>query len=242
MVLLEKSSSSIPRNRRIWTIPESSTSTKTEEGGSALVACGARAGKPLGFGQRSRVRPYRRGKAMSKKKISRNAPCPCGSGKKYKNCCYGKGFDWVEDEDGTVGKSIPMTEEGNGSGPSLHPRFREDRLAGIGREPALDSREGPGGMEISRRGIPEEALKATEARNVPDGHHGLLRSRRQDHDQDRRRCVHGKKFQGDHQAMGRYRRNDEPKDPARGHGVLQRTWSHVRRNERWKHGLPARGG
>ena len=22
-------------------------------------------------------------------KISRNAPCPCGSGKKYKNCCLG---------------------------------------------------------------------------------------------------------------------------------------------------------
>ena len=50
---------------------------------------------------------------MSKKRISRNAPCPCGSGKKYKNCCYGKGFEWVEDEDGTVGKSIPMTEEVN---------------------------------------------------------------------------------------------------------------------------------
>ena len=41
---------------------------------------------------------------MSKKRISRNAPCPCGSGKKYKNCCYGKGFEWVEDEDGAVGK------------------------------------------------------------------------------------------------------------------------------------------
>jgi uncharacterized protein YchJ len=24
------------------------------------------------------------------KKISRNEPCPCGSGKKYKNCCYYK--------------------------------------------------------------------------------------------------------------------------------------------------------
>ena len=23
----------------------------------------------------------------SKEKISRNAPCPCGSGKKYKHCC-----------------------------------------------------------------------------------------------------------------------------------------------------------
>jgi hypothetical protein len=32
---------------------------------------------------------------MSRKKPSRNAPCPCGSGRKYKNCCYGKG---VEDD------------------------------------------------------------------------------------------------------------------------------------------------
>ena len=28
---------------------------------------------------------------MPRKKLSRNAPCPCGSGKKYKHCCYGKG-------------------------------------------------------------------------------------------------------------------------------------------------------
>jgi hypothetical protein len=27
---------------------------------------------------------------MSSKKVSRNDPCPCGSGKKYKHCCYGK--------------------------------------------------------------------------------------------------------------------------------------------------------
>jgi hypothetical protein len=32
---------------------------------------------------------------VSRKKPSRNAPCPCGSGRKYKNCCYGKG---VEDD------------------------------------------------------------------------------------------------------------------------------------------------
>jgi hypothetical protein len=51
------------------------------------------------------------GKAMSKKKISRSAPCLCGSGKKYKNCCYGKGFEWVESDDGAVGRSIPVTEE-----------------------------------------------------------------------------------------------------------------------------------
>ena len=33
------------------------------------------------IGFEGRVRPFRR------KKIGRNDPCPCGSGKKYKNCC-----------------------------------------------------------------------------------------------------------------------------------------------------------
>jgi hypothetical protein len=28
---------------------------------------------------------------MGRKRISRNAPCPCGSGKKYKHCCSGQG-------------------------------------------------------------------------------------------------------------------------------------------------------
>src|SRR3954454_21862329 len=31
---------------------------------------------------------------MSGKGISRNDPCPCGSGKKFKHCCIGKGIDW----------------------------------------------------------------------------------------------------------------------------------------------------
>src|SRR5262249_19251205 len=48
---------------------------------------------------------------MARKKVSRNAPCPCGSGKKYKHCCYGKRFDYEEDDDGTIFKSIPMSQE-----------------------------------------------------------------------------------------------------------------------------------
>src|SRR5438270_621056 len=48
---------------------------------------------------------------MSRKRISRNAPCPCGSGKKYKHCCYGKGFEWQEDEEGGVYKSVPLSHE-----------------------------------------------------------------------------------------------------------------------------------
>jgi SEC-C motif len=48
---------------------------------------------------------------MPRKKLSRNAPCPCGSGKKYKHCCWGKNFDWEEDDGGNLFKSIPMPQE-----------------------------------------------------------------------------------------------------------------------------------
>ena len=59
----------------------------------------------------------------------------------------------------------------------------------IGTEPALDPRERPRGMEVGLRGIPKQALKEAGAPEIPFGHHGLLRSRRQDHDQDRRRVF-----------------------------------------------------
>ena len=29
---------------------------------------------------------------IKKKKVGRNDPCPCGSGKKFKKCCLGKGI------------------------------------------------------------------------------------------------------------------------------------------------------
>jgi hypothetical protein len=48
---------------------------------------------------------------VARKRISRNAPCPCGSGRKYKHCCYGKGFDYEKGDDGTIFKSIPMSQE-----------------------------------------------------------------------------------------------------------------------------------
>ena len=51
---------------------------------------------------------------MARKKLSRNAPCPCGSGKKYKACCYGKGFDYEEGDDGNLFKSIPLTDDMKG--------------------------------------------------------------------------------------------------------------------------------
>lgn len=45
------------------------------------------------------------------RKISRNDPCPCGSGKKFKKCCIDKDFEWLEDEGGNIFKSVPMSDE-----------------------------------------------------------------------------------------------------------------------------------
>ena len=48
---------------------------------------------------------------MPRKKLSRKAPCPCGSGKKYGRCCYGRDFEYLVDEDGSILKSIPVSDE-----------------------------------------------------------------------------------------------------------------------------------
>ena len=42
---------------------------------------------------------------------SRNEPCPCGSGKKFKKCCYHKQFSFQENEDGSFDRLAPMDED-----------------------------------------------------------------------------------------------------------------------------------
>ena len=46
-----------------------------------------------------------------KRKVGANAPCPCGSGRKYKKCCIDKGFDFLEDDEGGITKAIPLSPE-----------------------------------------------------------------------------------------------------------------------------------
>ena len=69
---------------------------------------------------------------MATHRVRRNDPCPCGSGKKYKKCCRGKAFDFVEDEDdGQIYRKLPLNEE-------LVEALREQRQSFIevhGREP-----------------------------------------------------------------------------------------------------------
>ncbi len=47
---------------------------------------------------------------MAFESVSRNQPCPCGSGKKYKKCCYHKDFKYVEDEQGTIHRQIRVDD------------------------------------------------------------------------------------------------------------------------------------
>lgn len=68
---------------------------------------------------------------MSRQKVSRNSPCPCGSGKKYKACCWKKAFDFVEDEKGTIFKSVPM----HGELTAELQELRQEFIAKHGREP-----------------------------------------------------------------------------------------------------------
>ncbi|HTQ40032.1 MAG TPA: SEC-C domain-containing protein [Pirellulales bacterium] len=64
-------------------------------------------------------------------KLSRNAPCPCGSGKKYKHCCIRKDFEWVEMDDGTIGRSVELSDDVRESLEKL----REHQRRAFGREP-----------------------------------------------------------------------------------------------------------
>ena len=65
------------------------------------------------------------------KKLSRNAPCPCGSGKKYKHCCIGKDFDWVEMDDGHIGRRVPLSDEVA----DIFDELRQSHFARFGKEP-----------------------------------------------------------------------------------------------------------
>jgi len=44
-------------------------------------------------------------------KVGSNAPCPCGSGKKYKRCCESLDFNFVVSEKGDILKEVEMNDQ-----------------------------------------------------------------------------------------------------------------------------------
>jgi SEC-C motif len=71
---------------------------------------------------------------MARRKLSRNAPCPCGSGKKHKHCCWGKGFAWVEDEQEHPVRDVPLSAEVLPLLEEQRQKFRQQ----FGRDPGPD--------------------------------------------------------------------------------------------------------
>ncbi len=74
--------------------------------------------------------------AIMTKKLSATAPCPCGSGKNYGSCCWDKGFEWVEDDDGTIFKALPISPEVK----VVLEELRQAFIAKYGREPGPEDK------------------------------------------------------------------------------------------------------
>lgn len=58
-------------------------------------------------------------------RLGRKEQCPCGSGKKYKNCCWDKEFHWIKNPDGTISKEIPMSDWLQQEFDNYRDKFRE---------------------------------------------------------------------------------------------------------------------
>jgi hypothetical protein len=71
---------------------------------------------------------------MSQQKHTRNALCPCGSGKKYKHCCWDKSFTWTLDDQGQSGRQIPVSPQTLNLLEEQQHKFRQR----FGREPGPD--------------------------------------------------------------------------------------------------------
>jgi len=76
---------------------------------------------------------------MGRKPFPRNESCPCGSGDKYKRCCFLKGFHFYVDEDtGEVLRSVPVGGEARAELDEVFAAQREKFIAKFGREPVPD--------------------------------------------------------------------------------------------------------
>jgi len=65
-----------------------------------------------------------------------NAKCPCGTGRKYKECCYSKGFHCLVDEEGNITRDVPMSSEVQ----ELIPEIKRQFIQRHGRPPGPDDR------------------------------------------------------------------------------------------------------
>lgn len=58
-------------------------------------------------------------------KVGRNDPCPCGSGKKYKHCCYGTDSEKHEEPEQAAASADEVAAESDESPATAKRRGRE---------------------------------------------------------------------------------------------------------------------
>ena len=69
-----------------------------------------------------------------RKRLGKDQPCPCDSGKAYGGCCSSKAFDYLVDDEGNIFKSIPISPEMAEALEEQKQKFVEK----YGREPGPD--------------------------------------------------------------------------------------------------------
>ena len=141
---------------------------------------------------------------MSRQRISRNAPCPCGSGKKYKHCCWDKGFTWAQDEQGQVCREVPLSAEAVALLETQRQQFRER----FGREP------GPDDLLLGQAGpveqVEHQIVQAMQRAGLPPAfiyafeQTGLLVS------EDNQHLIPERDLQAWHAAVARYNAQHNP--------------------------------
>jgi SEC-C motif len=88
---------------------------------------------------------------MGLKLYPRNEPCPCGSGEKYKRCCFQKGFTYrVDDETGEVIRAVPLTRDALSEPENSVAAQRDKFVAKFGREPGPDDPSSPSSSTWTR--------------------------------------------------------------------------------------------
>jgi len=97
------------------------------------------------------------------RKIGRNELCPCESGKKYKNCCWKKDYEFFENENGEIFKDIKIDE------PIVQDilKKQDDRFRNIfGRERTDDEPIFPDSLLLSEEDYKERVSEMLESINV----------------------------------------------------------------------------
>jgi hypothetical protein len=102
---------------------------------------------------------------MGLKLFPRNEQCPCGSGEKYKRCCFQKGFTYrVDDETGEVVRAVPLNHEAQTELKAAMAVQRDKFIAKFGREPGPDD---PIFFDVDEDKVREDTPDAMRAAGIP---------------------------------------------------------------------------